>query len=227
MSGSVLPPLKLLHEDVEAVAWGVLPLDDPRWSTLPTAYDHPGLPTLLNRLLTEPPEPEPGTQIPTIWEEVWELILYQGCLYPAAMAAMPYLVLALARVEPARRTFWLGSLAELEALRAVQPWSPDAAEWLTTELLAAYERALRDVVSLVAETILAATQPLVLGETSEEETARLLSLLAFARGERRLGYLLARWWPYADSASGLQLPVAGLTLFEDSNPEGGGHSSPL
>jgi len=56
-------------------------------------------------------------------------------------------------------------------------------------------------------------QRLPYGTSSEADVATLLSFLACAHGERRLGFLLARWWSYAQTEDGALLQLAGVRQF--------------
>jgi len=191
----------------------MLALDDPRWDTLFSCYGEWPVAALLQRLLTESfPLPHVEHR-PTLWDRLFSKLYHQGTLYPATIAAMPHLVRIVARVEPSQRTELLSLIAEIEAMRTVgNVYDPQ--EHITSDLVNAYEEALHEATVLAHETIAAGGWRESVH--SESSLAALLSLSAFACGERRLGYLLSRWWPYAEThtAQGL-LPVAGLEKYEE------------
>lgn len=196
----------------------MLPLDDPRWAALPDAYLTSGLPGLLRQLLEEAPHADPlGEGWEDWWERggsggrVWSLILHQGTVYPATIAAFPHLVRAVASLPPGHRAPWLSGLAELEAMRAVGTLhDPDGV--VDAALEEAYHAALQAVVPLAVETL--ATHGRWPG--GEVGTASMLALLAFARGDRRLGFVLARWWPYALVGTDREpVPLATLEQYEE------------
>ena len=195
----------------------MLDLQDERWATLPNAYHDPDLPALLVRLTTEPPDADdsaasgPEQPEPTLWETIWNLVYHQGTIYPASIAAFPYLVSAAARAEPAKRAHWLNDLAELEATRVIGELD-DPHQLVDAALMQAYQAALVHAASLACEAL--TTQAEWSGR--ERSAAAMMSLLAFARGDQRLGFLLARWWPYGEcSASGGYIPVTALATFEE------------
>jgi len=191
----------------------MLALDDPRWDTLSSCYGGWPVADLLERLLTESfPLPHVEHR-PTLWDQLFSELYHQGTLYPATIAAMPHLVRIVARVEPRQRTEWLSLIADIEAMRTVgNVYDPQ--EQLTPDLVNAYEETFLEVTVLAQETIAAGGWRESV--RSESSLAALLSLSAFASGERRLGYLLSRWWPYAEThtARGL-LPLASLEKYED------------
>lgn len=196
----------------------MLPLDDLRWATLPDAYLTSDLPRLLQQLLDEAPHFEHSGKTWDHWWErpetggqVWSLILHQGTVYPATIAAFPHLVRAVASLPPGQRASWLGALAELEAMRVVGTLhDPDGAVDATLE--EAYHAALQYVVPLAVET-LATPGRLPDGDVG---TASVLALLAFARGDRRLGFVLSRWWPYAQVDTGSEpVPLAALAQYQE------------
>jgi len=193
----------------------MLPLTDPRWATLKTAYGEPSLAPVLARLLTEPLLFAPESERPTLEDEIWTQIYHQRTLYPATIAAVPHIVQAIRRLAPAERMPWLAMVAEIEAMRAWQGEPPELLEDLTPDLLDAYRQAIQETVLLATETLAARTQRLPYTKSSEADVARLLSFLAFAHGEGRLGFLLARWWPYAEAEDGTLLPLAGVKQFEE------------
>lgn len=187
----------------------MVPLDDPRWETLHSCYGEKSVSGLLQQLMIAPlPLPRP-----TLWDDLLSELEHQGTLYPATIAAMPHLVRLITRVQPAERGEWLSCIAGIEAMRTVgNVYDPQGQ--ITPDLIAAYEQSLRDVVPLVQETLTAGSKPQY--GTTEANTASLLSLLAFTYGERRLGYLLSRWWPYAQSLTGEELiPVGDLKYYEE------------
>lgn len=191
----------------------MLPLDDPRWATVSSCYGERSVATLLQKLLTVPLPLPHREHEPTLWDELFGELYHQGTLYPATIAAMPHLVRLVARVEPPGRAEWLSGIAEIEAMRTLgDVYDPEGQ--ITPELMTAYEQALRDVVPLVQEAIEAGAR--WEGVKSEVTLATLLSLLAFAQRERRLGFLLARWWPYSQTRTEQRfIPVAGLEQYEE------------
>lgn len=189
----------------------MLPLDDPRWETLDSCYGEKSVPGLLQQLMVVY-LPLPREPRPTLWDDLFSELEHQGTLYPATIAAMPYLVGLAARAEPVERAEQLSEIAGIEAVRTLGIVH-DPQGQITPDLITAYEQSLRDVVPLVQETLAAGPK----WEDGKPETnmATLLSLLAFAYGERRLGFLLARWWPYAETPIGQEpLPLAGLKQYE-------------
>lgn len=190
----------------------MLSLDDPRWETLYSCYGEKSVPGLLQQLMVAslPLSREPR---PTLWDDLLSELEHQATLYPVTIAAMPYLVRLAARVEPAERAEWLSEIAGMEAVRTLGiVYDPQGQ--ITPDLITAYEQSLRDVVPLVQETL--AAGPKWGSGRPEANMATLLSLLAFAYGERRLGLLLARWWPYAETSSEQEpLPLASLKQYEE------------
>lgn len=189
----------------------MLSLNDPRWPLLHTCYGRQSVSVLLMRLLTEAPQPDYGEPHPTLWEEVMSELEHQGTIYPATIAAFPFLVQAVARVAPARRAYWLGMLAFLvSGQRAQNLQDPDGQ--VTPALSAAFEQAIQDVVPLAVESVLTGA---TFGD-SERSAAAMLALVAFARGESRLGFILAEWWPYGKHPGTKSLvPMAVLEKYED------------
>jgi len=190
----------------------MLPLDDPRWEILDSCYGEKSVSGLLQQLMVVS-LPLPQEPRPTLWDDLFSELEHQATLYPATIAAMPYLVRLAARVEPVERAEQLSEIAGIEAVRTLGIIH-DPQGQITPDLMTAYEQSLRDVVPLVQETLAAGPK----WESGKPETnvATLLSLLAFAYGERRLGFLLARWWPYAETPIGQELlPLAGLKQYEE------------
>ncbi len=76
----------------------------------------------------------------------------------------------------------------------------------------AYQAALQAVVPLAVETL--NTQ----GRFPEGDvgTASVLALLAFARRDQPLGFVLSRWWPYAQvNTDSDPVPLAALAQYEE------------
>ncbi|MCD0171824.1 hypothetical protein [Deinococcus sp. 23YEL01] len=126
---------------------------------------------------------------------------------------MPYLVSLAAQTASTERASLLSEIAGIEAMRTLgNVYDPH--RQITPDLVTAYEQSLRDLVPLVQETL--AAGPKWEGGTTEVNTASLISLLAFAHGEGRLGYLLSRWLPYAQSSTGQEfIPTADLRFYEE------------
>ncbi|QLG13266.1 hypothetical protein HLB42_20225 (plasmid) [Deinococcus sp. D7000] len=142
---------------------------------------------------------------------MWSLILHQGTVYPATIAAFPHLVRAVASLPPGHRAPWFSGLAELEAMRAVGTLhDPDGV--VDAALEEAYHAALQAVVPLAVETLTTHGR----WPGGDVGTASTLALLAFARGDRRLGFMLARWWPYALVGTDREpVPLAALEQYEE------------
>jgi len=191
----------------------MLALDDPRWETLASCYGERPVAGLLQRLLIVSLPLDLEKNRPTLWDELFNELYHQGTLYPATIAATPHLFRFVARMEPGQRMDWLAMIANIEAMRTLgNVYDPQGQ--ITSDLMMVYEQALRDGTTLVQEAIAARTGQE--NNHSESSMAKLLSLLAFASGERRLGYLLARWWPYAEIRPGEELiPVVGLEQYEE------------
>ncbi|WP_407572753.1 hypothetical protein [Deinococcus altitudinis] len=128
---------------------------------------------------------------------------------------MPHMVQAIRRLAPSERMPWLAVVAEIEAMHAWQGEPHEFLEGLTPDLLDAYWQAIRETVLLATETLATGAQRLPYGTSSGYDVVTLLSFLAFDHGERRLGFLLARWWPYAQTEEGARLPLAGIKQFEE------------
>jgi len=126
---------------------------------------------------------------------------------------VPHIVQAIRRLAPAERMPWLAMVAEIEAMHVWQGEPPEVLHGLTPDLFDAYQQTIQENGLLATQTLATGTQRLPYGTSSEADVARLLSFLAFAHGEKRLGFLLARWWPYAEAEDGALLPLAGVKQF--------------
>lgn len=189
----------------------VLPLDDPRWTTLYACYEeiHGQLQELFNSpgLLTR------TTGGPSQWDMLMASLFHLRELSPALVAAFPYLVQAIGAVQAKERGEYLADLADAAAqavLSGGESW------WLQIPLdvREAYEAALRALSPIAQEAVVAGAHRQS-GERSEEVFAALLSLQAFAQGEQRLGAILARWYPYSESRTDMPAqPLWALTQYE-------------
>jgi len=92
----------------------LLPLDDPRWADLRTAYGSAhGIPVLL-RSLRAPTTPDARDQVVF---DLWSALAHQSDVYTASYAAVPHLVAASAEGGVAQRVELLHLAAAIEAFR--------------------------------------------------------------------------------------------------------------
>ena len=113
----------------------------------------------------------------TAWDELWQELHHQGDVGEASYAAVPLLV----ELECRKRTSgwqFLALLATIETQRHSKA-NPPVPEWLSAEYRLAWQRA----VTLALSTLNESDDPLVIRSA--------LAVVALAKGQRRLGALLA------------------------------------
>lgn len=144
-------------------------LDDPKWSHLEGGYRKPyDASQALKRLAAGEGD---------AWAELWENLHHQGDVGEASYAAVPHLVrIAGASAQRDWNVYALVALIEIERHRKSNPPLPS---WLHTE----YESAWREIEALALRDLSTTRDALVIRSA--------LSVVALARGERKLGALLA------------------------------------
>jgi hypothetical protein len=148
----------------------MLALNDTRWLTLKGGY----------RLPYDASEPlrrlESGENV---WDELWDNLHHQGDVDEASYAAVPQLV-RIAAEAPSRNwnVYALVALIEIERHRVSNPQVPP---WLVSD----YELAWRGIADLALHDLAAASDPFTVHSA--------LSIVALARGERKLGALLSHF----------------------------------
>lgn len=144
----------------------MLPLDSPRWRTLPGGYRVPYDASIALRRM------ERGA---VVWDELWENLHHQGDVGEASYAAIPQLV----RISTTFASDWnlyaLAATIEVERHRSTNPALP---EWLETSYGAAWEQ----LVALALRDLAGSPDPLLLKSA--------LSVVALARGDLKLGAIL-------------------------------------
>lgn len=144
-----------------------MPLDDERWRQLNGAYRVAYDPSVAPKML------ETGVDV---WGELWDHLHHQGDVDVASYAAVPHLVRI---AQSASRRDWnvyaLVALIEAERHRKANPPVP---EWLNEDCEMAWE----GIVRLGLQD---------LGDKVKPPTLQsILSVLALARGDRKLGTML-------------------------------------
>ena len=112
-----------------------------------------------------------------VWKELWENLHHQGDVDEASFAAVPHLV-RISAISPHRdwNLYGLVALIEIERHRASNPPIPS---WLQQD----YALAWRNVADLALHDLSTSADPYTVRSA--------LSVVALARGERKLGALLA------------------------------------
>jgi hypothetical protein len=114
---------------------------------------------------------------PAAWEELWNELHHQGDVGDSSYVAVPLLVqLQQRRPDPGWQFFALIATIETERHRKGNPPIP---EWLTED----YAKAWREVPDLAMAAVRMSLDPLVVRSA--------LAVLALAKGELKLGALLA------------------------------------
>ena len=142
-------------------------LDDPKWQELDGGYKIPYDPRpALHKL-------EQGENV---WDELWENLHHQRDVGVASYAAVPQIV-RIGQSLPERdwNLYALLSIIEVERHRKTNPPIP---EWLKEEYYQAWQELLRFGISDIQKT----SDPLFVQS--------ILSMLALARGNLRLGALI-------------------------------------
>jgi len=178
----------------------MLPLDDPRWKDLdhrgwscghrskldPTA---PFVPDAL-RALSEKPSDH------TRFQELWPYLCSEGTAWPAAYAAVPYIVEIAQKLQPAERFEYLYVIGLIRMSEAVE--SGDSA--LRTSVAASYREALPRALALVAE--------LVPHPHDASTTRYLLAAIASLKGHTDLARILNELDTFAEC------PECSVQVFE-------------
>ncbi|HET8669572.1 MAG TPA: hypothetical protein VFM05_02800 [Candidatus Saccharimonadales bacterium] len=146
-----------------------LPLDDPRWASLMTRNGRAAyVPDELRALLARPSN---GRR----FSSLWPALCSEDTAWPAAYAALPY-VLEIARaLKPAERVehlYFIGYVSMCEESGEVPDYLADT-----------YRETLHESLPLLAETLVSAT-------LNEEETRYLLAAFAALKGHRDLGQVI-------------------------------------
>lgn len=146
----------------------MLPLNDPRWSTLAGGYNTPYDPSHALRRL------EAGEDV---WDELWEELHHQGDVGEASYATVPHLV-RIAKSLPRRdwNLYGLVSTIEVERHRKSNPMLP---RWLVRD----YKEAMAGVLELALTDL-----------RSETDRATILSILgaiALSKGYVTLGAMIS------------------------------------
>ena len=154
----------------------MLDLDDRRWRELshrgysgwsgaPASIDpdSPDAPAELRALIETPSDVRR-------FQLLWPYLCSEGTTYPAAYAAVPYLVDIAARLSPADRfeyVFVVGLITTYSVAASIKPYLKES-----------YEAALPKALALLTETLLC--------QHSEADTRHLLSAAAALKGHTRL-----------------------------------------
>lgn len=148
--------------------YDMLSLDDKKWKELNGGYQVPYDASVALRSMQE------GIDV---WNELWNELHHQGDVGVASYAAVPQLV-RIATDAPDRdwNFYRLVAIIEIERHRISNPALP---EWLQTDYASA----------LVSASALASAD--MAAKTGRETVCAMLSVLALARGELKLGAMLA------------------------------------
>jgi len=163
---------------------GMLPLDDPRWPDLghrnwspgQRPGDDPGVPFVpeeLRRLLSDPADLGRFT-------DLWPYLCSEDTAWPAAYAAVPYLVELARRLRPARRGDYLYVVGYIVICSGPYGQTPPG---LPEDIASAYRQALPEALSLITEQ-LATAQSLM-------DTRYHLAATAALKGFPELGEFLS------------------------------------
>lgn len=146
----------------------MLPLDDPRWSTLAGGYKTPYDPSDALRRL------EAGEDV---WDELWQELHHQGDVGEASYATIPHLV-RIAKSLPGRnwKFYGLVSTIEVERHRKSNPILP---RWLVAD----YKEAMAEMLELALADLR--------GEMDRETILSILGATALAKGYVTLGALIS------------------------------------
>lgn len=158
----------------------MLPLDDPRWSTLKNAY---GGSSDIPKLLLEAeklPEDDDGDTEP--YFSLWSALCHQGDVYTASYAALPHLIRIIEENPNRFRSTLLLLVHKIEAAR-LRERGPSIPE----ELNEAYQAALARI-PVIANVLLS-------GKLTELETRVVLAACASAKGFSSLGDAIAELTP--------------------------------
>ena len=146
----------------------MLDLNSDRWGELNHAYGAAAdIPALLRQLPNAPVKSRDSEREP--WFTLWSALCDQSDVYSASFAAVPHIVAAAQRRQPADRAEYLFLAGTIESMRrkTSSPSLPD-------ELEAAYLNALQDAVPLTVDALQA--------ETDRSWFRGLLAALAAFRG---------------------------------------------
>jgi hypothetical protein len=161
----------------------MLRLDDPRWPDLDhrgwsagraSSYDPdaPFVPDELRHLLAHPADQQRFTAL-------WPYLCSEGTAWPAAYAAVPYLVEIARQLSPAERFEHVFVVGLVVMCSGAYGHTPDS---LPADITTAYRQVLPDALALVGETL---TAP------HDEVTIRyLLAAAAALKGHPNLGDVL-------------------------------------
>jgi len=151
----------------------MLDLDSDSWRDLRHAYGSAeDIPALLRRLPDAPVKSADSKREP--WFTLWSALCHQSDVYPASFAAVPHIIAAAQRREPADRAEYLFLAGSIESMRH-KPSSPP----ITTELKSAYIEALQAAARLALEALQV--------EADRSWFQGLLAALAAFRGFPELG----------------------------------------
>ncbi|MFJ2634212.1 hypothetical protein ACIQCJ_26275 [Streptomyces sp. NPDC093221] len=170
----------------------MLPLDDPRWTTLDhrdrsngkSGSDAPCVPDELRHLLDHPADRER-------FDDLWPYLCSEGTAWPAAYAAVPHIV-AIARGLPAAERddyLYVIGLVAMCSGEYGQVW-----DGLPDDLAQAYRQALPEALALLGETLVA-------GEHDQVTTGYLLAATAALKGHGEYAEILNDLDVYAECQS--------------------------
>lgn len=146
----------------------MLSLEDTRWKDLHGGYGVPYDVSIALRSMQRGKD---------VWEELWNELHHQGDIGDASYAAVPQLV-SIAGAAESRDWHLYGLLAIIEVERH-QKGNPPIPAWLQTS----YDQAWARAFALAASDLSASTDSLTI--------RAILSVLALAKGELKLGALLS------------------------------------
>lgn len=158
----------------------MLPLDDPRWRDLnhrgwsadrasPGDPGTPFVPDELRHLLANPADQQRFTAL-------WPYLCSEGTAWPAAFASVPYLIEIARELSPADRCEHVYVVGLVVMCSGTYGQTPDG---LPADIAAAYQGALPEALTLLAETL---TAP-----HNEATTKFLLAAAAALKGHPVLG----------------------------------------
>lgn len=151
----------------------MLDLDDDGWRDLRHAYGSAAdIPALLRQLPDAPVKSADSKREP--WFSLWSALCHQSDVYPASFAAVPHIIAAAERRQPADRAEYLFLVGTIESMRHKASSPP-----LPTELEPAYLEALHAGVPLALEALQV--------EADRSWFQGLLAALAAFRGFPELG----------------------------------------
>ncbi len=144
----------------------MLALDDPKWGTLENRGCASSIPKTIERLLETPSDQAAFT-------DLWPYLCSEDTAWPAAFAAVPYVVQIAERLPPAERVehlFFVGYVAM-------------CAEDIPTDLTDAYQAALVEALPLLLDTLRC--------DLSASDTRYAVAALSALKGLPEMGLLVS------------------------------------